>query len=336
MSSIARAFTTRRVKLSVELAQDARERNAMQRSNTTRDGPRSDAGLKISGPVELIHTTNMLSYNAPDLPRGSTSSQASTKSSTNTDNDSDFAPGTAISSPPTSPDVAASELKRASSPEPNHLSSYFAPPAHAQAPGPAPVAASGLKRSLSPEPNHLSSYFALPAQAQGPAPAPVIPQRAPSRSKQSSVDVITRQKSTTRLQKRSTRSTSRSNISAPSPASSISAPPVTHMSTQSQSSFASPGPAPAPPVPVSPHAKPQVGPVHPFGAELAQVSEMAEEYGARGRKADYIDEEERELISRGLCKFSADVYLHDVEVLASTFFHDRDFRLSRQAPALWI
>lgn len=305
MSSIARAFTTRRVKMSVELAQDARERNAMQRNNTTRHDPRSDAGLKISGPVELLHTTNMLSYNAPDLPRASTSSQASTKSSTNTD-DSDFTPGTAISSPPTSPDVAASELKRASSPEPNHLSSYFAPPPQAQS----------------------------PALVQTSAPAPVIPQRAPSRSKQGSTDVVLpRQKSTTRLQKRSPRSASRSNISAPSPASSISAPSITHMSTQSDSFFAPPGPAPAPPVPVAHSPKPQA---HPFGAELAQVSEMAEEFGIGSRRGDYIDEEERELISRGLCKFSADVYLHDVEVLMSTFFHDKDFRLSRQAPALWI
>lgn len=316
MPSIARAFTNRRVKMSVELAHEARERNAMQRSNTTREIPRSDAGLKISGPVELIHTTNMLSYNAPDLPRASTSSQASTKSSTNTD-DSDFLPGTAISSPPTSPDVAASELKRASSPEPNHLSCYFAPPPQAQSPAPAPI--------------------------QAPAPAPVIPQRAPSRSKQGPADVVLpRQKSTTRLQKRSTRSASRTNISAPSPASSISAPSVTHMSTQSDSSFASPGPAPAPPVPAAHSLWPPPLPAaaaaaaHPFGAELAQVSEMAEEFGVNDRKMDHIDEEERELISRGLCKFSADVYLHDVEVLASMFFHERDFRLSRQAPALWI
>lgn len=317
MSSIARAFTNRRVKMSVELAQEARERNAMQRSNTTREAPRSDAGLKISGPVELIHTTNMLSYNAPDLPRASTSSQVSTKSSTNTE-DSDLLPGTAISSPPTSPDVAASELKRASSPEPNHLSCFFSPPPQAQSPTPAP------------------------ALFQASAPAPVIPQRAPSRSRQSSAEVVLpRQKSTTRLQKRSARSASRTNISAPSPASSISAPSVTHMSTQSDSSFASPGPAPAPPVPAAhslwPPPLPAAGAAaHPFGAELAQVSEMAEEFGVCDRKMDHIDEEERELISRGLCKFSADVYLHDVEVLASMFFHEKDFRMSRQAPALWI
>ncbi|SPN97197.1 uncharacterized protein DNG_00712 [Cephalotrichum gorgonifer] len=319
MPSIARAFTTRRVKMSLELAQEARERAAVQRSNTVNAAPaRSKLDSenvyrpKISGPVELIHTTNMLSYNAPDLPRPSTSgsSQLSTKSakSSNSDNESDSAPGTAASSPPTSPDVSPSELKRSLSPEPNHLSCYFMTPQQIQDPRPAPS-----------------------------IPAPTIPQRSPSHTKQASMEAMTRQRSTGRLQKPNPRagSMSRSNGVARSPAHSVSPSTASsHRSFQSQSSVS----LPPPPTPVSatmPHSKAQLAAQHPFSQELAQVTEMAEEFGINER-INVIDEEERELISRGLCKFSADVYLHDIQTLTATFFNDRDARQSRPAPALWI
>lgn len=269
---------------------------------------------KISLPVELLHTTNMLSYNAPDLPRPSTST--SSQASTNTDNDYDSAPGTALSSPPTSPDVSPSELKGPPSPNPNHLSSYFG------APRQAPQA---------------------PTTTQASVAAPAIPQRAPSRSKQASEDAIARQRSTGRLQKKNP-SMSRSNGSV-STAHSATPSVMSHRSGQSQSSMGSSVSAPAPPVPAVPQAKPQPTPQppsqhpsqypsqHPFGAELAQVNEMAEEFGVSDRKDDIHDEEERELINRGFCKFSADVYLHDVEVLMAMFFHNKDIRQSRPAPA---
>lgn len=60
---------------------------------------------------------------------------------------------------------------------------------------------------------------------------------------------------------------------------------------------------------------------HPFGPELAQVTEIAEEFG---QKLDAIDEEEQELLNRGFCKLAADVYLRDVEALLSSFFNDRE------------
>jgi len=80
--------------------------------------------------------------------------------------------------------------------------------------------------------------------------------------------------------------------------------------------------APAPP-PAS-HAfekKPEFSESHPFGQELAQVTEIAEEFG---QKLGPIDEEEQELMNRGFCKLSADVYLRDIEALLSSFFNDRD------------
>jgi hypothetical protein len=58
---------------------------------------------------------------------------------------------------------------------------------------------------------------------------------------------------------------------------------------------------------------------HPFGQELAQVTEIAEEYGIRESKleVDVVDPEEspeeRELREKGLCKFGAEEYMLEIE-----------------------
>lgn len=52
-------------------------------------------------------------------------------------------------------------------------------------------------------------------------------------------------------------------------------------------------------------------PDHPFGAELAQVNELAEEIGAN--EAVAVDEEEQYLIDNGLCKFTVDDYLSEIQ-----------------------
>lgn len=61
---------------------------------------------------------------------------------------------------------------------------------------------------------------------------------------------------------------------------------------------------------------------HPFG-ELAQVSELAEEYGTQ-EKIQVIDEEEQDLLSRGLFKFGAEDYMNEIHGLfLSTFGESR-------------
>ena len=57
--------------------------------------------------------------------------------------------------------------------------------------------------------------------------------------------------------------------------------------------------------------KPDVG--HPFGAELTQVNELAEEMGAR--EVLIPDEEEQYLASHGLCKFGVQDYLEEINGL---------------------
>lgn len=60
---------------------------------------------------------------------------------------------------------------------------------------------------------------------------------------------------------------------------------------------------------------------HPFGQELAKVQEMAEEFG--GPNAMVLDEEEQEMLSKGLQKFSVDDYLHEVMGMYGGVFEDQ-------------
>lgn len=297
--SISRAFTTRRVKQSIMAAEGE---SIPHRSNTTKESFRS-IRHKISAPVELIHTTNMLSYNAPDIYPKSASSTTSTHRSEDDLSDSAL---TTASSPPTSPDVETPPPKRTLSPEPNHLSCYFTPPAQALTP---------TKESA--------------------AEPPVIPQRAPSHTKKSYEPLVVRQRSISRMSEQSHRtvstkasfSFSRSSSSSTNTAATShnSTPPPFHAAKVSTASFSSPSPsATLPPTPTSQsnhsnvHRKEFSQSQHPFGPELAQVTELAEEYGVK-EKLNELDAEEKEMLSKGLFKFSASDYLSEIDGLRSMF-----------------
>ena len=56
---------------------------------------------------------------------------------------------------------------------------------------------------------------------------------------------------------------------------------------------------------------------HPFGKELAQVNEVAEEFGATAR---LLDEEEQEILSKGLYKFTVEEYLDEIVGLYGGIF----------------
>lgn len=295
--SLARAFTTRRVKKhSIDLKD-----SLPQRSNTTAKGhaPSLSIRNKISSPMELTHTTNMLAYNAPDLYPKSAKSTSSRSFS----DDSDAQTNT--SSPPTSPDVP-----------------------------------SAADRSLSPEPNHLSVYFTTPSQKPS-APindVPVVPNRAPSHTKKASFEKLT--KAASRLSGYSGKSVSAKSSFSLSRSSSTS---TTATSVSGYTHLKSPVPS-MPAIPAEPSLKsspttrqmplkrPEAqSPQHPFGNELAQVSEIAEEFGLND-KLQVIDEEEQDLISRGLCVFRPEDYLSEVQGLFSTFFKPEP----RAAQPVWI
>ncbi|KAI2473525.1 hypothetical protein F4781DRAFT_136925 [Annulohypoxylon bovei var. microspora] len=277
--SLARAFTTRRKQSSGDLG------ILPQRSNTT---AKNSIRNKISGPTALTHTTNMLAYNAPDLyPRSESSPTESSKS----DDSSTDSPRTSASSPPTSPDMPSADL------------------------------------SGSPVPNHLSCYFVAPSNKQAPAAneAPVIPKRSPSHTKKASMDNLANKFSRFSNQSGKSVSTKASFSLSRSSSTSTTATSVSAGSFSRKPSISSPSVPAVPPMVMSPPpARPNFrrdysDSQHPFGQELAQVSELAEELGVKD-KMQIIDEEEQELISKGLCRFRPEDYLAEVQGLFSTFF----------------
>jgi hypothetical protein len=296
MASLGRAFTTRRSKPTLQ-NNDA----FLQRSTSTKGF--GSIRNKISGPVELVHTTNMLSYNAPDIhqnqPMSATSKSSSSRSSV--EELSDSAPTTA-SSPPTSPDISTAP-----------------------------------KRNMSPEPNHLSCYFTVPGQdSTVSAKPPAIPQRAPSHTSKGSksYSALHRQRSTSQISEQSHRtvSTKTSLSYSRSSSGSTHTSATSHHSAQLAPTPKSPGISimvPPPRVPSgtlrTAQSQPQLqqhrkeySQTHPFGQELAQVTELAEEYGVKDR-LNVVEVEEKELQALGLSKFSAQDYLGEIQELYSVF-----------------
>ncbi|KAI0974487.1 hypothetical protein F4678DRAFT_458449 [Xylaria arbuscula] len=297
--SLARAFTMRRGK------QPSTDMGFFpHRSNTTSKGHGQSGSIrnKISGPTELTHTTNMLAYNAPDLyPRTESSPASSSKSD---DESSLNSPSTAMSSPPTSPEIPSGDLV-----------------------------------SDSPEPNHLSCYFTAPTQKpiSNSREAPSIPKRAPSHTKKASFENMANKHARFSNQSSKTVSTKASFTMSRSPSTSTSITSVSSVSHTQKASVNMPVLSPTPTVPSSPtprFRRPNdvAESQHPFGQELAKVSELAEELGVKD-KLQGIDDEEEQLIAKGLRKFNAEDYLAEIHELLSTFIISEP--ASSQQP-VWI
>jgi len=71
---------------------------------------------------------------------------------------------------------------------------------------------------------------------------------------------------------------------------------------------------------------------HPFGHELAQVTELAEEFGMAPQKMEIIDPEESDLLARGLFKFRAEDYMNEIHGLFLSAFSDT----RPSMPTMWI
>lgn len=72
-----------------------------------------------------------------------------------------------------------------------------------------------------------------------------------------------------------------------------------------------------------------VAQTHPFGRELEQVDEVAEEFGVR---SSLVEQEERLLREQGLNKFGAQDYIAEIEGLFGGVFEDMLLPMS----ASWI
>lgn len=291
--SLARALTTRRAK------QPSTDMSIIpQRSSTTKGHAYSGSiRNKISSPVELTHTTNMLAYNAPDLYPRSASSTTS-----KSDDESDSA-RTSSSSPPTSPDISSVDDRSGT----NHLSCYFTVP--------------GQK---------------LPSIDSEP---PVIPKRSPSHTKKGSFERVMTKPTPLPHQYSNSVSTKASfalsrSSSTPTKAPAASASLSRKGSIPSLHSTASvASPVATRSSPSHRKAPRRMENKHPFGLELAQVTEIAEDYGVT-EKLSVIDEEEQELISRGLYRFRPEDYVSEIQGLFSTFFGSEPTTQIREP--IWI
>lgn len=159
--SLARAMT-RRIRRSEEPSP------LPARSHTVKNLSVQIDRSKISLPVALVSTTNMLSYNAPDLPnmRQVSSSTASTHSADESDHSASTSRSRAstVGSRDTTLTDASSVESSPSSPALNHLSGYF------------PSAGKQLRKSASTASIHQVKEEVVES-------TPAIPQRALSHSK---------------------------------------------------------------------------------------------------------------------------------------------------------
>ncbi|EGO52923.1 hypothetical protein NEUTE1DRAFT_126343 [Neurospora tetrasperma FGSC 2508] len=291
-SSLSRAFTTRRIR---QFSQSSEPDHPIQPRSNLQKVSMTSLRHKISAPVKLVHTTNVLAYNAPDLhPQSATSTKSSFLKS---DDDLSDSTHTRTSSPPTSPDIDEAP-DRGLSLEPNHLSCYF----------------TADKLTTSPVTTHQPSPL---------AEAPLVPTRAPSHTKKS----YDSRASFNFSQPRS-RSTSVSSVSTPPSPSSyqkkrpqVSVPPsVSHSIPSATASPASPSrQRRETESPARSHRTEFSHSHHPFGQELAQVTEIAEEYGVK-EKLNEFAAEEQEMAATGLCKFIAEDYLKEIRGFFVTFY----------------
>ncbi|KAL5611789.1 hypothetical protein BROUX41_000636 [Berkeleyomyces rouxiae] len=328
MSSLSRAFTNRRAKISLDIKES---KDFLNRSTSTKNN--NAARPKISGPVQLVHTTNMLSYNAPDINAArripSSSSQSSAKSDAEYLTSPASYSASAASTAPTSPESSICE--RPTTPE------MF-----------------DIHPSSKPMMTSISGPVSSPGTFRSDLP-PAIPRRAPSHTKKASIDAA-RQRSgsftpasyapaqnyfVSRSASSATPpSPNRSVVSKSSMTFSRASTTSTSTTATSHSSFAALKSPPMPSRPVnmaeSPYDSRPSDMASPFGHELAQVAEIAEEFGFKQR-LEVIDEEERELHSRGLYKIAPEVYLRDIKAIRLSFFPESVIPNGGVRPAaVWI
>ncbi|KAF2707771.1 hypothetical protein K504DRAFT_470126 [Pleomassaria siparia CBS 279.74] len=221
---------------------------------------------KISSPVVLLSTTNMLSYDAPDISSlglPSSSSISSTHSVDDSDQDTVRSRSSSHGSRDTLTD-ASSVSSSPTSPAPNHLSEYFA---------------AGAK-----VPRKYASSSSLQQRASGiVSPIPEIPERALSHSKRAH-ERLAQKRSLQNMKPSSVRSSREHRASIDFFRSTIK-------EEESQ----------------------------PFGKELEQLNEVAEEFVSVVRNAE-MDADMAAIHEHGLAMFGAADYLQEIRPLYSNRF----------------
>jgi hypothetical protein len=233
---------------------------------------------KISAPVALVSTTNMLSYNAPDIMPFKMPSSSST--STHSADDSDHSVSTrsrasSHASRDTLTDASSVSSSSPTSPTPNHLTGYFA------------AANKNIRRSVS-----SGNLQQLKEHVDEEPAVPAIPERALSHSKRAHERLA---------QKRSLQNISRTRT----PREHRTSVDIFNASIEEEA--------------------------HPFGKELEQLNEVAEEFNGAVRDAE-MQADMAVIRERNLGMFCAADYLAEIQPLFSARFGN----VVQPAPMVWI
>ncbi|KAI1925885.1 hypothetical protein LOZ65_002696 [Ophidiomyces ophidiicola] len=258
--SIIRAFTKRQKRPKVSAPMPFRE-------GQVRFAPGTIDRSQISAAVELLSSTNVLAYTAPDLPGKQSPNGLSSSSSSSSFRSADDVDASNFT-PATSPAVS-SRVESPVSTEPS-LPSYF-------------------NSSKQSKPSARSSA----SSSQSKDSTPPIPQRALLHTK--SHPNLGRDPSTPKSML---------------PPISLNHPDGSRINQEPYNTL-----------PES---------AHPFGKELAQVNEVAEEFTRSVR-----DEEEEILLNKGLIKYRVEDYIFEIQDLYETYFGD-EWSERQQPTSAWI
>ena len=294
MSSIARAFTLRRRRNDSESNVEAPP--SPPRSTSVRHQKKAVNPREISGPMQLLSTTNMLTYNAPDVAvvqaqRKASSSVSSGSSSRRSLDDSD-----ASSTSSRSRDTQLTDASSVGSNSPVSSPSTDSKPAFFEAPP-----KSVLRRSVSTFEIRNKTLAEEHANDPPRSESPAIPQRHPSHSKRAHAELARKRSMQGGALNRANSSGSHSRHA--------SVDFFNGRATDSISSTPSSTPSLATPPP--PSSTP-----HPFGKELEQLEEVAEEFTGAIHDVERANDL-RVMRQRGLARFCAAEYMAEIESLLS-------------------
>ena len=277
--SIARALT-KRYKVNLHLGQnhsqnDEAPQTSIERTMSIKKFDKPIDRSKISLPLELISTTNVLAYDAPDIHPMNPTSPLSASSTSSRKSWEGSESGASVATGITTPHMSREPSPTAT--EANHMGNYFHQsfnkPSVPIVTPPTPLSATFKETEIAPT-----------------GPTPAVPSRALSHTKKTH-QALARKRSQTRL------SNGENGIPA------IPQSPV--LTARSSAEIFSSNPEPV---------------EHPFEAELAQIGEVAEEFGVQD--ITIWSEEEQFLIDQGFGRFAAEDYMNEIEPLFGKAFYD--------------
>ncbi|KAL1633185.1 hypothetical protein SLS56_003048 [Neofusicoccum ribis] len=343
---ISRSLTTRRAKKPEKVTTAPSRAFSMKKSSNP-----SINRVQISGPVNLISTTNMLSYNAPDIAgmdiaamRQASAGSHSTSHSEESDRSSTSSNSRGVSTDASSLDSLPT------SPETNHLTGFFdsaktAAPERSHTPRSAANSVSHSSKSSRPSMEQVKrSLESKRSMDNMQSKRSLDSKRSFDISSSKRTLETKRSMDSIRAAQESNRKAQESIPSVPQRARSHSK--EAHEVMARKRSIRNIGP------PNSLHSRSSslqeqrasvdmfksggsVEPNHPFGRELEQLNEVVEELGGVIRDVE-MDEDTKFMLERGLQKFCASDYLAEIAPYMALAYERRPMVPTPTLSTTWI